>query len=243
MAEQLTSRLNNRSLPGCRGQLSRRPRIEQVERRLLDGARLERGSTLIETLVAAGILIIVVVGLLPVFLVATQTTYAQGDVATRVTEYAQDKMEQLLSLNKDNIISDGFNDGTTDTTVFPAAVNALDGTTTCTGVAPYICGLGGVMAANSTVGSIPPAAPVTYFVDYLDTNGNLLPSSSGSTGAYYIRQWQVSTDSTSNLKTITVVAGTVSAGILKGGAVSMTLVTFKKRSCPDSLASPGSCPP
>jgi type II secretory pathway pseudopilin PulG len=184
---------------------------------------LERGSSLIETLVAAGILIVVVAGLLPVFILATQTTYAQGDVATRVTEYAQDKMEQLLSLNKDNITSDGFNDGTTDTTVFPAAVNALDGTTSCTGVSPYICGLGGVMAASSTVGSIPPAAPVTYFIDYLDTNGNLLTS---STGAYYTRQWQVSTDSTGNLKTITVVASSVSTGI-KGGAVSMKLVAIK----------------
>jgi type II secretory pathway pseudopilin PulG len=223
MAEQLTSMLNDRSLPGCRSQLSRRPRIDQAERRLRDCARLERGSSLIETLVAVAILIIVVAGVLPVFMLSTQTTYAQGDVATRVTEYAQDKMEQLVSLNKDNIISDGFNDGTTDTTVFPAAVNALDGTTSCTGTSPNICGLGGVMAANSTVGSIPPTAPVTYFVDYLDTNGNLLTS---STGAYYTRQWQVSTDSTGNLKTITVVASSVSAG-LKGGAVSMKLVAVK----------------
>ena len=223
MAEQLTSMLNNRSLPGCRSQLSRRPRIEQAERRLRDCARLERGSSLIETLVAAGILIIVVAGLLPVFMLATQSTYAQGDVATRVTEYAQDKMEQLVSLNKDNIISDGFNDATTDTTVFPAAVNALDGTTSCTGTSPNICGLGGVMAASTTVGSIPPAAPVTYFVDYLDTNGNLLTS---STGAYYTRQWQVSLDSTSCLKTITVVASSIAAGV-KGGAVSMKLVTIK----------------
>jgi type II secretory pathway pseudopilin PulG len=223
MAEQLTSKLNNRSLPGSRSQLSRRPRIEQAERRLRDCARFERGSSLIETLIAAGILIIVVAGILPVFMLAIQTTYAQGDVATRVTEYAQDKMEQLVSLNKDNITSDGFNDATTDTTVFPAAVNALDGTTSCTGTSPSVCGLGGVMAASSTAGSIPPAAPVTYFVDYLDTNGNLLTS---STGAYYTRQWQVSTDSTGNLKTITVVASCTSAGI-KGGAVSMKLVAIK----------------
>jgi type II secretory pathway pseudopilin PulG len=236
MAEQPTSMLNNRSLPDYRSELSRRPRIEQAEGRLRDCARLERGSTLIEALVAAGILIIVVAGLLPVFMVATQTTYSQGDVSTRVTEYAQDKMEQLLSLNKDNIIFDGFNDATTDTTVFPAAVNALDGTTSCTGTSPNICGLGGAstaattcgtgggtMAPSSSVGSIPPAAPVTYFVDYLDTNGNLLTSSAG---AYYTRQWQVSLDSTSCLKTITVVASSVST-LMKGGAVSMKLVTVK----------------
>ena len=79
------------------------------------------------------------------------------------------------------------------------------------------------MAPSSTVGSIPPAAPVTYFVDYLDTNGNLLTS---STGAYYTRQWQVSLDSTSCLKTITVVASSVSAG-LKGGALSVKPVVIK----------------
>ena len=223
MAEQLTSMLNYRKLPGCRWQLWRRPRIGQSERRLRDCARSQRGSSMVETLVAAGILIVVVAGILPVFMLAIQTTYVQGDVATRVTEYAQDKMEQLLSLNKDNIISDGFNDATTDTTVFPAAVNALDGTTSCTGTSPNICGLGGVMGASSTVGSIPPAAPVTYFVDYLDTNGNLLTS---STNAYYTRQWQVSLDATSCLKTITVVASSVSANV-KGGAVSMKLVAVK----------------
>jgi hypothetical protein len=231
--------LNHRSLPDCRSQLSRRPRIEQTGRRLRDCARSERGSSLIETLVAAGILIIVVAGILPAFILGIQTTYAQGDVATRITEYAQDKMEQLVSLNKDNIISDGFNDATTDTTVFPAAVNALDGTTSCTGTSPNICGLGGASTVatgcgpngtgggsftpGTSVGSLPPAAPVTYFVDYLDTNGNLLPN---STGAYYTRQWQVSLDSTSCLKTITVVASSVSAG-LKGGALSVKLVVIK----------------
>jgi len=236
MAEQLTSMLNYRKLPGCRWQLWRRPRIGQSERRLRDCARSQRGSSMVETLVAAGILIVVVAGILPVFMLAIQTTYVQGDVATRVTEYAQDKMEQLLSLNKDNIISDGFNDATTDTTVFPAAVNALDGTTSCTGTSPNICGLGGASTSTScggptggtftpgtSVGSLPPAAPVTYFVDYLDTNGNLLTS---STGAYYTRQWQVSLDSTSCLKTITVVASSVSANV-KGGAVSMKLVAVK----------------
>lgn len=187
---------------------------------LPQGRRSDRGVTLIETMVAALILIIVVVGLLPIFAVGLQTTYAQGDVSTRVTEYAQDKMEQLLSLSPVNIASDGFNDGVTDTTVFPAKT---DGSTGCTGSGSTTCGLGGVMAASSTMGSIPPAAPVTYFVDYLDVNGTLLTS---STGAYYTRQWSVTTDSTANLKTITVVA-TSNGGGVKGLAPSATLVTIK----------------
>jgi Tfp pilus assembly protein PilW len=183
--------------------------------------RSERGSTLIETMVAIAILLIVVVGLLPVFAIGIQTTNQQGDMATRTTEYAQDKMEQLLTLNAINLTSDGFNDGTTDTTVFPSVT---DGSTGCTGSGATTCGLGGTMAASSTVGSVPPAAAVKYFADYLDLNGNLLTS---STGAYYTRQWKVTTDSTATLKTITIVATAVQGAGVKGLAPSSTLVSVK----------------
>jgi len=183
--------------------------------------RSERGSTLIETMVAIAILLIVVVGLLPVFAIGIQTTNQQGDMATRTTEYAQDKMEQLLTLNAINLTSDGFNDGTTDTTVFPSVT---DGSTGCTGSGGNTCGLGGTMAASTTVGSVPPAAVVKYFVDYLDTNGNLLTS---STGAEYTRQWQVSTDSTGTLKTITIVSTSLKAAGVMGLAPTSTLVCVK----------------
>ena len=189
-------------------------------------ARSERGSTLIETMVAVAILLVVVAGLLPVFVVGVQTTNQQADLATRTTEYAQDKMEQLLTLNAINLSSDGFNDGTTDTTVFPSCVagNPAVCTTGCTGSGANTCGLGGTMAASTTVGSIPPAAAVTYFVDYLDVNGNLLTS---STGAYYTRQWKVTTDSTATLKTITIVATASQGAGIKGLAPSSTLVCVK----------------
>lgn len=186
-----------------------------------DAARSQRGIGLAEALVAATILIVVVVGLLPVFVFGIQTTNSQGDVATRTTEYAQDKMEQLLTLSAQNLSSDGFNDGTTDTTVFPSVTS---GSTGCTGTGANICGLGGTMAASSTVGSIPPAAAVKWFVDYLDVNGNLLTS---STGAYYTRQWQVSTDATGNLKTITIVASSLQTLGTRGVAPSTTLVCVK----------------
>jgi type II secretory pathway pseudopilin PulG len=184
-------------------------------------ARSERGSTLIETMVAVAILFIVVAGLLPVFFIGVQTTNQQADLATRTTEYAQDKMEQLLALNTINLTSDGFNDGTTDTTVFPSVSN---GSTGCTGSGANTCGLGGTMAASSSVGSVPPAAAVKYFVDYLDVNGNLLTSSAG---AYYTRQWKVTTDSTATLKTITIVATAVQGAGIKGLAPSSTLVCVK----------------
>jgi hypothetical protein len=163
----------------------------------------EAGVTLLETLVAAAVLLIAVTGLLGLFPTVISQNETQGDLATRTTEYSQDKMEQLLALS--------FTDGATDTTVFPPA--ATGGT-----------GLGGAMAASATVGALPPTAPVSGYVDYLDQNGTLLSS---STGAVYTRQWSISTDSTANLKTITVV---VTSKVVKGPqglAPSSTLVCIK----------------
>lgn len=142
-------------------------------------------------------------GLLPLFTLGFQATEQQGDISTRTSEYAQDKIESLLKLD--------FNDGATDTTVFPP--NAAGG-----------AGLGGTMAASSTVGAIPPSAAANKYVDYLDLNGNLLTS---STGAYYTRQWSISTDSTATLKTITVVVTSLQAVSIKGLAPSATLVCIK----------------
>jgi type II secretory pathway pseudopilin PulG len=178
----------------------------------------ESGVTLVETIIAVAILLIVIVGIMPLFNFGFQVTEQQGDVATRATEYAQDKMEQLLTLKNINVNSDGFNDGTTDTTVFPANPSG------CTGTGSDICGLGGKMLANSTVGAVPPAAPVPKFVDYLDVNGNQLP---GSTGAYYTRQWNITTDATATLKTITVVVTSSKTGSVQGAAPSTTLVSVK----------------
>jgi hypothetical protein len=163
----------------------------------------ESGVSLLETMLAAMILIVVVLGLMPVFILGFQTTEQQGDIATRTTEYAQDKMESLVTLS--------FTDGATNTTVYPPA--STGGT-----------GLGGTMAGSSTVGAIPPTAGATGYIDYLDVNGNLLIS---PTGAYYSRQWSISTDSTATLKKITVVVTSLQASGVKGLAPSTTLVCIK----------------
>jgi type II secretory pathway pseudopilin PulG len=197
------------------------PGLNADKRCWKSNAQAERGTSLIETMVAVALLFIIIAGLLPVFAIGVQTTNQQADLATRTTEYAQDKMEQLLTLNAINLTSDGFNDGTTDTTVFPSVT---DGSTGCTGSGSNTCGLGGTMAASSSVGSVPPAAAVKYFADYLDVNGNLLTSSAG---AYYTRQWKVTTDSTATLKTITVVATAVQGAGVRGLAPSSTLVCVK----------------
>jgi type II secretory pathway pseudopilin PulG len=203
------------------GELINMVGIESGNRRRKNHARSQRGVTLIETLIAAMVLIIVAAGLLPIFVLGMQATYQQGNEATRTTEYAQDKMEQLLTLNQYDITTDGFNDGITDTTVFPAKI---DGSTGCTGTGANICGIGGTMAASSTIGSIPPTAPVKYFVDYLAYDGTLLTS---STNAFYTRQWMVSTDATGKLKTITIVASSLQTAVVRGLAPSTTLVCMK----------------
>jgi len=167
-------------------------------------SRRERGATLIETVIAMLILTIGVLGVMGVLAIATTQNWNMGDRATRATEYAQDKMEQLMALS--------FSDGSSNTTSYPT--QSSGGT-----------GLGGAMAGNSTVGGVTSGSPVTSYVDYIDSSGNLQTT---STGALYIRQWSISTNAAGNLKTITVVARAL---ISRNGlpAPSTTLVSMKSQ--------------
>src|SRR5260370_9450355 len=113
----------------------------------------QAGMSLLETMIALAILLIATVGLLSMGMAAIGTTENQGHLAARTAEYAQDKMEQLMSL--------GYPDQVTDTTQFPACnphrTNPPPSTT----------------ATRLAVGgSSGPSAPVTTpgngYVDYLD---------------------------------------------------------------------------
>src|SRR3954469_5393595 len=73
----------------------------------------QAGMTLMETVIALAILLIVSTGIMSVVLVAITTTETQGHLAARTAEYAQDKIEQLTSLS--------YADTVSDTTQFPAA--------------------------------------------------------------------------------------------------------------------------
>ena len=150
-----------------------------------EGRRREGGFTLVETIFALVILAIVAAGVAPLALVAVKATENQGHLAARTTEYAQDKLEQLMAL--------AYGDSATDTRVFPAA------------------DLGGTGLALG--GSSNPAAPVAQYVDYLDIDGNLLPNAvDAGTAWFYKRVWSVTTvpDAGGNprpeLKQITVTA-------------------------------------
>ncbi len=163
----------------------------------------ERGTTILEVVVASAILVTLMAGLMSMAGIAISTTENQGHLAARTTEYAQDKMEQLMAL--------AYGDSVSDTRTFPAGASGGSGL--------------------SPGGSSNPSSPVALDVDYLDQNGKLCgstaascPAPSGITppsGWFYQRVWRVdnsTTDGTlpTNLKRITV-ATTIARGF--GGAM------------------------
>jgi len=176
----------------------------------------EQGTTIIEVVIASAILVTLMAGLMSLAGLAVSTTENQGHLGARTTEYAQDKMEQLLALS--------YGDTSSDTRTFPAANSGGSGL--------------------ATGGSSNTSTPVALYVDYLDENGNLCGTAGAAciapvgttppSGWFYQRVWQID-DNTSHptelpvdLKRITV-ASTVARGF--GGAMkaASTLTVLKAR--------------
>jgi type II secretory pathway pseudopilin PulG len=195
------------------------------ERNIMGSAMIrdrESGMSLLETMVALTILVVVTVGVMAVAIIAVETTENQGHLQSRAAEYAQDKMEQLISL--------GYGDGDTggcggaacgtDTTVFPS----------CSPQTSPSCTTGtGLAVGGSTDPTAPVSSPGNGYVDYLDSAGNPT-TSSGSW--YYIRVWQIDQPAgTTNLKRITVTAqvrSTVGGARSGAGALpTATVVSLK----------------
>lgn len=169
----------------------------------------ESGSTLMEVLIASGLLVTLMAGLMSLGSMALKTTENQGHLAARTAEYAQDKMEQLLAL--------AYTDATSDSTTFPA---------TATGGTGLVVG-----------GSYDTRNPVAKYVDWLDQNGNLCGSTGAAcstpvgtaapTSWFYERAWSVSNPAgTSNLKQITVTV-TISRAFAGAMKASSTLTVLK----------------
>lgn len=178
----------------------------------------EDGTTLIEVIVASGILVTLMAGLMGLLGMSISTTENQGHLAARTTEYAQDKMEQLLTMS--------FGDSISDSTVPLTSGGQM--ATTGTGLA--------------VGGSYDPASPVTKYVDYLDQSGNLCGSPSAiaatppcaspvgttpPTNWFYQRVWRVEAVS-ATLKQITVTA-TIARGF-GGGNKAVSVLTVLKSS-------------
>jgi hypothetical protein len=155
------------------------------------------GATLIETMFAVVILAIATLFIMSLLTLSVGQNWAAGDRGTRASEYAQDKMEQLLALS--------FSDSSSNTTVYPTAASG---------------GTGLAVGGGTNTSS-----PVTGYVDYLDDFGNLQTSS--STNSAFIRVWSVSDNTAGNLKTITVVAQAINRTANEGPAASTTLVCMK----------------
>lgn len=161
----------------------------------------EDGTTIIEVVISSAILVTLMAGLMSLAGLAISTTENQGHLAARTTEYAQDKMEQLLALS--------YGDSISDTTVFPAALS------------------GGTGLAIG--GSSAPSAPVAKYVDYLDASGNLLVAVGTTAPAnwFYQRVWSVTSAGT-NLKQVTVTS-TIARGF-GGGNKALSVLTVLKTS-------------
>lgn len=168
----------------------------------------EQGTTLIETAIAAAILLVVMAGLMGMAALASSITENQGHLSARTTEYAADKMEQLLELT--------YGDAQSNTTVFPSV------DTGGTGLA-------------GPAGSSDPSAPVIGYTDYLDASGNILCTTATPCTAtppatwYYKRVWRIDVPST-NLKLITVTA-TVKTSVANA-IISKSTVAAYKTNCP-----------
>lgn len=141
----------------------------------LSGRKISRGFTLLEVLIASMILAVVAMGILGLFSVAVLRNTTAGDHGTRVTEYAQDKMEQLMALS--------FSDAASDTTTYPTAATGGHGL--------------------SSGGGLTSTSPVTGYVDYIKYDGT--PSASNTNAAYIrMWQVADDISGSPTLKTITV---------------------------------------
>ncbi len=139
----------------------------------------ERGMNLIESMIATVVIMVGLTAVLGLFTVGMAHNQAHGDLSSRATTFGQTKMEELLNIP--------FTNTAMNTTVFPPVTAGGTG----------LCSL---TTANQICGGINPAAPLTGFVDYVDYQGTIV---TGSTW-FYMRQWMIQADASTNLKTITV---------------------------------------
>src|SRR5216684_6031238 len=142
----------------------------------LKNRKSQTGMSLVETMIALGLLLVVAAGVLSLGGIALATTENQGHLAARTAEYAQDKMEQLLVLR--------YPDIQTDTTVFPSVIT-------------------GAGTGLQVGGGLNPNAPVAGYADYLDTFGNVVGAGANW---QYIRVWQITQNATQTLKTVSVLS-------------------------------------
>ncbi len=178
--------------------------------------KAQAGLTVMETVIALAMLVIVATGVMGLAAVAVSTTETQGHLAARTAEYSQDKMEQLLALK----FCDGGTNGIsgTDTTVFPGVVGAGTGLAGCSDM---------VNAVPQAGGGLSITAPTAGYVDYLDANGNLVGSGANWE---YERVWQITVPAgTTGMKQVSVLTQTrraVGGGLILPQSTVVALKTY-----------------
>lgn len=182
----------------------------------------ERGFSLLETMIATGVLLIGVTGLMALFAVAVIKNTNQGTEATRTTEYAQDKMEELMALQ--------YQDETSDTRAIQTISSGGSGLGCATSATDCTAGTyypGGTSSTNLTIGTCANALYCDYIFEagqnLTDTTYVATTSTANGSNAQYMRQWQIYFDS-NNVKTITVIVSALSSNeVAIGGGAKLLL--------------------
>jgi hypothetical protein len=143
-------------------------------------------------MIAVLVALIGVFGIGSLIFQATVTNKNQGTEVTRATIYAQDKIEKLLSLSYSTCNQGVSTNPIACDTAYSAGPPALGltGTGWNTGLVA-----GGIIAPMQK--TCPTSGSAVGYVDFLDINGSLLPSPSGScsdltTSFAYVRMWSIS---------------------------------------------------
>jgi len=142
-------------------------------------SRNEQGVTLVEVMIAVLISMFVMTSLGSVVFYATVQNKNQGVEMSRVTVYAQDKIETLMNLD--------WYDCTEATPAAGCNTTGFTGSGWNQGLK-----VGGTLTHTASCPGT--GSPATGYIDYLDASGNQLTGADCSTiGGYaYQRQWQVS---------------------------------------------------
>ena len=197
---------------------------KQTQSRSLRTRKSQAGMSLLETMFAVFIVLVVAVNVMAMAFAAITTTENQGHLAARTAEYAQDKMEQLLALR--------YCDFSTNTAVFPSTPVGGTGLGNCVSAGNPAAGIPpDPRVPGGTVGGLNPAAPVAAYVDYLCVDGSYLGTNTCTVvNWYYVRLWQITNPAIpggNNLKQITVLCQ-VRSGIGNRTALPQSTVTSMK---------------
>lgn len=173
----------------------------------------ERGTSLVETLMAVFIAVISMSSLGAVIFVATVQNKNQGFETTRMTVFAREKIEELSYLDY------------SDTSTNISSIND----------AAWEVGLtaGGPSDLGTEITTCPTSGNAVGYVDFLDSDGILLTGTACSDAAFdtwaYIRLWKIEDDpgGTPNTKQISVAVHAPAAVRTKGDPPVVMLATYK----------------